>query len=282
MADSIRTVLADAMARLTPGSETAVLDAEVLLGHCLGRNRAFLRAWPEHRLNPEQQRQYADLIAQRQAGMPVAYLIGRREFWSRNFRVNPDVLIPRADSELLVELCLQLIPEAQACKILDLGAGAGILAITLAAERPEANVLAVDICPKALDIAASNARALNVPNVRFLLSDWTANVADKDFDIIISNPPYIAATDPHLRQGDLRFEPELALISPDNGLKDIRMIASQSCEHLKIDGHLLIEHGYNQPTEVQAIFAACHYETIRTHADLSGQPRVTRGVWKPL
>lgn len=282
MSESIRTLLICATEQLTASSDTALLDAEVLLCHCLDKNRSFLRAWPELQLSLEQCTQYRTLIAQRLHGFPVAYLTGQREFWSRTFRVNRNVLIPRPESELLIELSLKHLPQRKPCKIIDLGTGSGILAITLASEINFADVLATDISTEAICMARQNATRLNTENVRFLESNWFAEVQERDFDLIISNPPYIAVNDPHLQQGDVRYEPSTALISAENGLKDIRVIAEQTPGHLKICGHLLIEHGYNQQADVQAIFKALNYRNVTTHSDLSGQPRVTSGLWKPL
>lgn len=281
MSESISELLNLAAEQLTASSETALLDAEVLLCYCLNKNRVFLRVWPEYQPGAEQSARFNSIISQRANGVPVAYLTGQREFWSRNFYVNPDVLIPRPDSELLIELCLEHLADRRKAKIIDLGTGSGILAITLAAERHLAEVSATDISPKALAIAKQNADNLGV-NVRFIQSNWLDVVLDQDFDIIISNPPYISEHDPHLQQGDVRFEPDCALISADNGLKDIQLIVEQSRRHLRNAGLLLIEHGYNQQNAVQAIFKAYNYLDICTHSDLSGNPRVTLGLWKPL
>ena len=204
MSKSIAELLHAAAEHLGSSSATALLDAEVLLCHCLNKNRSFLRTWPEKQLSAEQCDTYQHLISQRYQGVPVAYLTAQREFWSRNFTVSPDVLIPRPDSELLIELCLKHLADKPRAKIIDLGTGSGILAITLAAERPLAEVTATDISPKALTIAKQNAVELGV-NVQFIVSDWLDNIPDRDYDIIISNPPYIAAHDPHLQQGDVRF-----------------------------------------------------------------------------
>jgi release factor glutamine methyltransferase len=192
------------------------------------------------------------------------------------------VLIPRPESELLIELSLKHLPKEKSCKILDLGTGSGILAITLASERSLAEVLATDISPDAISVARQNATRLNTENVRFMESNWFAEVQERDFDLIISNPPYIAVNDPHLQQGDVRYEPNTALISAENGLKDIHLIAEQTPGHLKIGGYLFIEHGYNQQADAQAIFKTLNYRDVTTHSDLSGQPRVTSGLWKPL
>lgn len=278
---AIQTALNQAIAQLQHLSESATLDAEVLLCHCLGKSRSFLRAWPDKSLTNEQAEQFWHLIKQRQQGQPIAYLTGEREFWSRSFMVSPDVLIPRPDSELLIEISLRLFSPLQTGNILDLGTGSGILGITLAAERPLAKVMATDISRAALQIALANAKQLGVSNINFLRSSWFEAIAEKAFDLILSNPPYIPADDPHLQQGDVRFEPLSALVSADNGLQDIRILADEARSHLIPGGHLLIEHGYNQLGAVQDIFNAFNYQQIATHHDLSGNPRVTSGVWNP-
>lgn len=281
MANSVTPLLDQAYQQLAAVSDSALLDAEVLLCHCLHKNRSFIRAWPEHPLTDQQASEFLALISQRQQGVPVAYLTGEREFWSRSFKVNPDVLIPRPDSELLIELSLDLLPANQANKIIDLGTGSGILAITLAAERLESQVIACDLSPAALRTAQDNAQQLQISNVRFLASNWFSAINDRDFDLVISNPPYIDQHDPHLQQGDVRFEPDSALISPENGLQDIRLLADQARQHLKPGGYLLIEHGYDQQTAVQALFKRFNYQQITTHPDYAGNPRVTSGQWSP-
>jgi release factor glutamine methyltransferase len=225
--------------------------------------------------------QFKALLKQRQQGTPIAYIVGVREFWSRDFKVSPDVLIPRPDTELLIELSLPLIPKDKSCKLIDLGTGSGAIAVTLAAERPYAQIVATDINEAALKIAKQNADHYHCRNIRFIHSIWFSEIAETAFDLVISNPPYIAADDPHLQQGDLRFEPQSALIAEDNGLKDISLIAESACKHLKEGGHLLIEHGYNQQAQVQAIFESFDYANIQTHTDLGGNPRVTVGQWHP-
>lgn len=281
MANSVTALLDQAYQQLAAVSDSALLDAEVLLCHCLHKNRSFIRAWPEHQLTDQQAAEFLALIAQRQQGVPVAYLTGEREFWSRSFKVNPDVLIPRPDSELLIELSLDLLPTTQASKIIDLGTGSGILGITLAAERPRSKVIACDLSPTALRTAQDNAQQLQIDNVRFLASNWFSAITDRDFDLVISNPPYIDQHDPHLQQGDVRFEPDSALISAENGLQDIRLLADQARQHLKPGGYLLIEHGYDQQTAVQALFKRFNYQQITTHPDYAGNPRVTSGQWSP-
>lgn len=281
MPDSIQDLLQNATRKLSTTSSTAQLDAEVLLCHCLGKNRSYLRTWPDKQITHEQLTAYRTCIEKRRLGMPVAYLTGEREFWSRNFNVSPDVLIPRPDSELLIELSLAHIPPNLAARIIDLGTGSGILAVTLAAERPNSEVIATDISAKAIKMARQNALKFNLDNIHFIESNWFDAVTQSNFDLVISNPPYIAAEDPHLLEGDLRFEPDTALVSADNGLKDIRILVEQAALHLKNNGVLLIEHGYQQQNAVQSIFEALNYRNICTHRDLSGLPRVTSGLRNP-
>lgn len=279
--NSIDGLLRQATQSLSIASETPSLDAEVLLCHCLQKPRSYLRAWPERQPTPPQIDHFLGQVKKRSLGLPVAYLTGRREFWSREFLVSPEVLIPRPDSELLIELSLALLPQDRPCKIIDLGTGSGILAITLAAERPQAEVIASDLSAAALAVAQRNAERLMTTNVRFQQMCWLDAQDETGFDLILSNPPYIAEDDPHLRQGDLRFEPQSALVSANRGLQDIEIIAEQSRRHLRVGGHLLIEHGYNQLEAVQAIFSHYGYAEIATHHDLSGNPRVTSGIWSP-
>lgn len=277
---SIKSVLAKAAATLTSISDSALLDAEVLLCLALDKPRSYLRAWPDKPLQPAQLTAFTALLEQRQQGTPIAYITGNREFWSREFQVGPEVLIPRPDTELLIELSLKLIPLDQPCNIIDLGTGSGIIAITLAAERPQAHISATDFSQAALDIARRNADKHRISNIEFYRSDWFKGIPQHAFNLIISNPPYIAEDDPHLHQGDLRFEPQTALSAPEQGLADISIIATAARNYLAPNGHLLIEHGYNQQQPVQALFQALHYDQVKTYTDLSGQPRATYGLMR--
>jgi release factor glutamine methyltransferase len=274
---TIKTLLAHAANALSSHSESPLLDAEVLLGFVLGKPRTYLRAWCDSTPADQQLAAFAALVKQRQQGTPIAYLTGTREFWSRDFTVTPEVLIPRPDTELLIELSLELIPKNQAVKLIDLGTGSGIIAVTLAAERPNAHVTAVDASLAALAVAKHNARQHQLTNIEFHQSDWFTNVPNSLFDLVISNPPYIDSGDKHLKQGDVRFEPKTALIAKDHGLSDIQIIADKARNYLKPAGHLLVEHGYNQAPQVQAIFNALAYDKVQSYQDLSGQPRVTYG-----
>ncbi len=276
---TIKSQLATAVRALAEHSGSPALETEVLLCHVLDKPRSYLRAWPEQHLSQSQQQAFQALLGQRMAGTPVAYLTGKREFWSREFLVSPDVLIPRPDTECLVEHCLDFIPTGAPYRIADLGAGSGIIAITLAAERPLTHVIAVDISLPALAIARANAGRHRAVNVHFYHSNWFAGLPKQRFDLIASNPPYIAAGDPHLQQGDVRFEPTLALVAKEQGLAAINTLADAARDWLTPNGHLLVEHGYDQELAVQSIFQQYGYRQVQTFRDLSGQPRVAYGCY---
>jgi len=277
----IHSVLARSASTLQAISDSALLDAEVLLCHVLEKNRSYLRTWPEKQLTNEQLGQFVHLLEQRQQGQPIAYITGTREFWSRDFKVNPSVLIPRPDTETLIEICLQLIKSKPDTKLIDLGTGSGIIAITLAAECPKLKVTAVDSSVKALGTAQSNAQLNHTENIRFLNSNWLAEVPQEKFYFIVSNPPYIDASDPHLHEGDVRFEPNCALISEQHGLQDILDISLQSQQYLDHGGYLIFEHGYDQKQAVHDILERHQYQNIHCVHDLSGQPRVSYAQWLP-
>ena len=275
----IQTALLSASKQLAQTSDSAELDAEVLLSHVLNKNRSHLRAWPEKFLQEQEQQRFLKLINDRHQGEPIAYLIGYREFWSRDFKVTRDVLIPRPDTELIIELCLNLLKNKPNARILDLGTGSGIIAVTLAAELPEIEAVATDFSLAALTIAKHNALTYQLDNITFIQSNWFDNIPQSTFDLVISNPPYIAKNDPHLSRGDLRFEPHNALISDNQGLKDIKTICHQARLYSAQNSTLLIEHGYDQKKPVQALFNAYSYSSISTHSDLSNNPRVTTGQY---
>jgi release factor glutamine methyltransferase len=266
---------------LITASDSPRLDAEVLLAFVLVKNRSYLRAWNDKILDTPSVERFESLISRRLEGVPIAYLIGSREFWSREFIVSPDVLIPRPDTELLIELCLAQIPENSLFNILDLGTGSGAIAVTLAAERPNSKVFAVDASIAALEIAQKNANFHNCHNIEFILSDWFSSVPKIEFNLIVSNPPYIPADDEHLVQGDVRFEPKAALIATENGLSDIKVIANEAKNYLNPHGQLWFEHGYNQAKDVQHILTELNYFEVQTYHDLAGQPRVTAGKFIP-
>jgi release factor glutamine methyltransferase len=277
--NSIKTALADAVLTLQSTSESAQLDAELLLCKLLDKHRTYLRTWPERMLTTAQCKAFRQLIDNRSQGRPVAYLTGTREFWSREFTVSPDVLIPRPETELLVELALQHLPVDMPSRILDLGTGSGVIAITLGVERPASAVTATDLSSAALAVARANAHKLGANNVIFLESRWFDAIPPGYFDVIVSNPPYVAENDPHLSQGDLCFEPLTALAAPDNGLADIVAIVDESRQRLVHGGHLLVEHGYEQGPAVQMLFLNGGYCEVQTFMDLAGLPRVTSGAY---
>lgn len=277
---TLSELLRTAAARLAPLSESPRLDAEILLSLVTGKSRAQLFAWPEKEVGSEEQSHFEILLARRVAGEPVAHIVGFREFWSREFRVTPDVLIPRPETELLVELALRRIAPDQTARIADLGVGSGAIAVTLALELPKAQVTGLDLSPAALAVARDNAERLGAGNVHFIESDWFSALAadDEGFDLIVSNPPYIAENDPHLAFGDVRFEPTLALNSGPDGLNAIRHIVTHAYPHLLSGGYLLFEHGYDQGDAAREILRAAGYVEIACYRDLLGHGRVSGGM----
>jgi release factor glutamine methyltransferase len=258
-------------------SDSGELDSEVLLAHVVKKNRSYFRAWPDRTLSADDLHTFLQLIEQRQSGQPIAYLTGEREFWSRSFIVSPDVLIPRPDTELLIDIVQQEFTTDQSFSILDLGTGSGAIAITLALEFSNASVTAVDSSIKALAIANKNSRQLNANKVEFIHSVWFEQVPSKAFDIIISNPPYICQTDPHLLDGDVRFEPNSALVAMDGGLLDIKHITSNAHKYLKSDGVLLFEHGYQQGVQVKNLLESSGFKSTEQFQDIQGHTRATLG-----
>ena len=254
----------------------ARLDARVLAAHVLGVDTAWLIAHDTDPLTDTHVAAFESLLFRRLDGVPIAYLVGTREFYGRPFRVTPDVLIPRPDTELLVERALACIPSDQAVDVLDLGTGSGCIAITLALERPLTRVTAVDRSTAALAIARRNADILNA-RIEFLTSDWFAALAGRRFDLIVSNPPYVAAADPHLAHGDVRFEPLTALAAGHDGLDDLRHLIRAACDHLKPGGALLLEHGYDQADAVVELLRQHGLEQTCTLRDLGGLNRVSGG-----
>ena len=257
-------------------SDTARLDAEMLLCHVLGKDRSFLFTWPEHELDEQQLSDFRQLVSQRQSGTPVAYLTGERDFWTLKLSVSPATLIPRPDTELLIEKALDknLPDNADA---VDLGTGTGAIALALASEKPGWSVVAVDKFDDAVNLARKNARLNRISNIEILQGSWFEPLTDRKFHLVISNPPYICNDDEHLNQGDVRFEPSTALTSGPDGLDDIRIIINQATEHLAPGGWLLIEHGYHQANKVQQLFQVAGYKSIRTIRDWAGHDRVTEG-----
>jgi release factor glutamine methyltransferase len=256
--------------------DEARVDADELLRHVLGKDGAWVFAHGDEALAPDAVERLAALVAARAAGRPVAYLTGRRGFWRFDLEVTPDTLIPRADTECLVEQALARLPVDRTLRLLDLGTGTGAIALAIASERPLADVTATDASAGALAVAAGNARDAGLP-VRFLPGDWFAAVPREQFDLVLSNPPYIADDDPHLQQGDLRFEPRTALASGADGLDAIRAICAGTPAHLAPGGWLLVEHGFEQGAAVRDLFRAAGLEQVATERDLEHRDRVTLG-----
>ncbi len=254
------------------------LEAALLLCHLLGVGRSHLLAWPERELTRDQQREYATLLARRLAGEPIAHILGEREFWSLSLRVTPDTLIPRPETELLVERALEHLAALPAPLIADLGTGSGAIALALASERPDAHLHASDRSEAALAVARENAERLGLRNLRFLPGDWCRALPEEArYHLIVSNPPYIENGDPHLRQGDLPHEPLDALASGADGLEAIRAIAAQAPGHLHPGAWLLLEHGRDQGVAVREILLRHGFTAVATLTDLAGLPRLTEG-----
>lgn len=272
---TIQEALQHAMASL-PG-DSPKLDAEVLLGFVLGQSRTYLYTWPERELSATQQSLLEELVARRASGTPVAYLVGEREFWSLPLQVNEHTLIPRPETELLVEQALARLPRSG--RALDLGTGTGAIALALASERPDAEIWAVDASREALKVARANVERLGLP-VQLVHSDWFAQLSGQRFHLIVSNPPYIAEADPHLGQGDVRFEPLTALASGRDGLADIRQIVARAPAHLHPGGWLLFEHGYDQGAPVRELLTQAGFSGVETVQDYGGNDRVTLGQWE--
>lgn len=256
-----------------------LMDARVLLRHVLQCPASTLVAWPERVLAAEDWAQFADLVARRHAGEPVAYLIGAREFYGRDFLVTPAVLIPRPDTELLVELAVAHFAGRLRPHVLDLGTGSGALAVTLALELDGAEVTAVDRSREALWVAMANATRLGA-SVSFVQSDWYAALGGERFHLIVANPPYIAAADPHLEQGDLRFEPRTALAAGPAGLDDLAEIVAGAPHHLEEGGWLFMEHGYDQASAVRGLLADAGFADIASWRDLADIERASGGRWR--
>lgn len=256
------------------------IDAEILLLHVLGKPRSWLIAHADDVLEMDVHTAYVSLVDRRVGGEPVAYIIGRRGFWSFELEVTPATLIPRPETELLVELALERLPHEVACDVADLGTGSGAIALAMAHERPRVRVVATDASADALAVAQRNGLRLGVGNVTFTQGDWLTPLAGQCFNLIVSNPPYIEAADPHLGQGDLRFEPSEALASGSDGLDDIRRIVGDARAHLHVGGWLLFEHGWNQGEAARALLGAAGYAEVMTAQDLEQRDRVSGGCWR--
>lgn len=280
MSRSIQQILAEDAAKLVTtlalDASTARIEIQTLLQRVLGVNRAYLLAHANEALGDAADAAYRRLFERRLAGEPLAYILGEREFFGLTFQVTPATLIPRPDTELLVEVALECMP-AVSCRVLDLGTGSGAIALSIAHARPDAEVWACDVSADALAIAEENAGRLDLSNVRLLESDWFVSLPALQFDVIVSNPPYIAEGDPHLSQGDLRFEPARALASGTDGLRDIRHLINESKRFLTKGGWLLFEHGYDQAERVRALLEEAGYAEVFSARDLAEIERVSGG-----
>lgn len=273
--DTVRDLLC--CSRTLPG-DSPRRDGEILLGHCLGKSRAWLYTWPDRKVEPALAERYRKLLSRRQGGEPVAYLVGQREFWTMELAVDASTLIPRPETEVLVEWALELALPGNA-EVVDLGTGSGAIALALGAERPGWRIEGVDVSAAALEVAAANARRHGLDSVVFSHSDWFAELGPRHFHLVVSNPPYIDAADPHLGRGDVRFEPRSALVAAGRGLGDLAAIVEAAPDHLYPGGWLLLEHGYEQGPAVREMLDTRGFSGVSTRQDLSGQPRVSGGVY---
>ncbi|MCS5514775.1 peptide chain release factor N(5)-glutamine methyltransferase [Pseudomonas qingdaonensis] len=259
-----------------PDSPTARLDIELLLAAAIGKSRSYLHTWPERIVSSEAAATFATYLQRRSEGEPVAYILGQQGFWKLDLEVAPHTLIPRPDTELLVEVALELLP-ATPLQVLDLGTGSGAIALALASERGGWQVTAVDRVPEAVALAERNRQRLQLDNAKVLASHWFDALQGQRFALIVSNPPYIAEQDPHLAAGDVRFEPSSALVAGSDGLDDLRQIITQALQHLLPGGWLLLEHGYDQAAAVRELLARHGFEQIQSRTDLGGHERISLG-----
>lgn len=277
MPATIESLLDSATARLAVTSDSPRLDAELLLEQVLGKSRGQLRARPERAVDEDVARRYEGMLLARLQGVPLAYLAGQREFWSLPLKLSRDTLIPRPDTERLVEAALDCIPPDAGWAVADLGTGSGAIALAIASERLLCRVIATDASRAALNVARENAAHLGLGNVEFRCGEWYAALNGDRCHLIASNPPYVREGDPHLNEGDVRFEPRRALVSGSDGLVAIRHLVALAPTHLLPGGWLLLEHGYDQAETVRALFAAAGFQHVRSLRDLAGQERVTVG-----
>ena len=273
---TVGEILASAITQLD-ASPSARLDAEVLLAHALERPRTFVHSHEGEAVAPAVAARIAALVERRRRGEPIAYITGHREFWSLDFEVDASVLIPRPETELLVEFALEVLPAEAHVRVLDLGTGSGAVALAIARERPNARIIASDASTSALTLACRNAEHLGIGNVSFVKGEWYESLGAMHCDLIVSNPPYVASDDPALRSGDASYEPRLALSPGPTGLEAIERIVAGARAHLRSGGSLAIEHGAEQGAAVRALFSSHGLSTIRTRRDLAGHERVTTG-----
>ena len=277
---TIKQLLADGAHALVDSeseNDSARLDAEILLALTLQKPRTWLYTWPEHIPSLPEQHMYLDLLRRRQSGEPVAYLTHRREFFGLELKINHHVLVPRPETETLVQCVLDVLADNSAARIADLGTGSGAVALALASQKPQARIVATDASSDALALARENAERLGIDNVTFMAGDWLVPLSGLTFDLIASNPPYIAEDDPHLSRDGVRFEPKPALVSGKDGLDAIRQLVTESPACLETGGWLMIEHGFDQGEAVRGLFTQAGFVDVKTHRDLGGNERVTIG-----
>lgn len=272
---TIVNLVAYGQEQLVSCSDSAKLDAQILLAFVLDKEFSYLLTWPEKALTKQDKQQYLALLDRRISGEPIAYIVGVKEFWSLPFMVSPATLIPRPDTETLVELVLEQFADFDTLHCLDLGTGTGAIALALASEQPNWQIDAIDFSLDAVKLAQKNAQNLQLSHVNIFQSDWFSALNDRKFDVIVSNPPYIDALDENLSQGDVRFEPESALVADEHGLGDIKHIAQQALKYLNSQGSLFFEHGFEQGEAVRNILTALGYHNAQTVRDFNGHERIT-------
>lgn len=274
---NIEQLIRQSSQQLEKSSDSARLDVELLLAHSLGKDRTHLFTWCDKQVCEEDENTFQALFTRRLKGEPIAYILGQQEFWDLTFNTAQHTLIPRADTETLIEWVLELSTQLpNKARVIDLGTGTGAIALVLASEFPQWQVEGIDLIPQAVELAQSNAKLNQLERVRFYQSSWFEQV-EGQFDLIVSNPPYIDPADEHLSQGDVRFEPKSALVAENKGLADLELIARQSKKFLADGGWLLMEHGYDQQDAVQNMLIELGYQQVSTRIDLGGNPRITGG-----